>query len=100
MANIEDVLDSVKTIDGKMDTLIKWSGAVDERCKNHQEQTLNLHRTLYKNDSGIVAKVAKLWNGRKERTKLKDWLMKILGTVIGVSVLSFFAWLLWLYKKV
>ena len=100
MANIEDVYNRLGTVDNKMDTIIKWSGAVDERCKNHLQQTSELQNTLYKNDSGVVARVTRLWNGRKAAAKWKDWSMRVLGTLVAVSIISFVCWLLFIYKKI
>ncbi len=100
MASIEDVYNRLGTVDDKMDTIIKWSGTVDERCRNHLEETKDLKNTLYANPTGIVANVNRLLNGRKDRAKWKDWAMRVLGTLVTAFTLSFIYWLLFIYKKV
>jgi len=88
----------------KLDELLQWKAALDERCKAHREQTDDVRETLYGNPNGVVKKVNSLWNCKKsiqETQKLwKTTLVYILSRLTVASIIALIGWLLLVYKVI
>lgn len=101
MSNFEtEVKDGLKSMHGKLDKLLIWRAALDERCTAHREQTDDVRETLYGNPNGVVKKVNTLWNGKKHATKWKDFWMYVLKIIVAASIISLVSWLLLVYKVI
>ena len=88
----------------KLDELLLWKAALDERCKAHREKTDDVRKTLYGNPNGVVKKVNTLWNCKKnlqETQKLwKTTLIYILSRLTVVGIIVLIGWLLLVYKVI
>lgn len=89
-----------KKVISKLDELLLWKAALDERCKAHREQTDDVRETLYGNPNGVVKKVNTLWNCKKYASKWKDFWMYILKVVVAIGIISVVGWLLSVYRVI
>jgi len=71
-------------IDHKVDELLQWRSALDERCTSHRELTNEVRRTVYGNPgkaNGLQFTVSRLNSGRKFWSYILRGL--ILATIIA-----------------
>lgn len=101
MSNFEtEVKDSLNSMDGKLDELVTWKAALNERCKAHREQTDDMRETLYGNPNGIVKTVNNLWNFKKNASRWRDFWLYVLKIVVAAAVIASAGWLLAAYKVI
>ena len=92
--------EKLEQVDHKVDKLLQWKSAVDERCRAHRGLTDEMHRTLYSNPSGLEQEVARLVNCKTNISRWRDFFLFILKIVIASSIIGITAWLLQMYRSI
>jgi len=91
MSQLDDIQRDVRGLNTKMDSVIRWQGAVEERCKLHHEKTENIQRTLYGNperQDGLVSKVQCLIENKKRQITSRDFWFGVLQRVIVYVIIA------------
>lgn len=104
LAGIAAIADDTKTVNGKVDKLIKWQAAMGERCDYHRRDTDGMRKVLYgDSEDGLVSDVQRLKNCKnnlkESTTKWRNLLFRILGTIISTGIILVVIWLMGLYKN-
>lgn len=100
MSQLDEIQTDVRDLNTKMDSMGKWQGAVDERCKLHHETTGNIQKTLYGNperQDGLVSKVQCLIENKKRQVTSRDFWLGVLQRIIvyvllAVLTFGFYIW--------
>jgi len=83
----EEIYKKLEQIDSKVDDLLQWRAALDERCKAHQGQTSEVRRTVYGNPGGadgLQFDIKSLLNCKKRISRWRDfWLFFLRALAIG-----------------
>lgn len=102
MADLEGIHNTLTSVDTKLDDLLQWKAAMDERCESHREQTKEVREILFGNPgsdkSGLKTNVERLMNYKKNISRWRDFWMYILKVVLATAILSVAGWLLLIYK--
>jgi len=108
MSQLDEIHSELKTVHGtvdilnnKMELLIKWQGAVDERCKIKRESISNIKTTLFGNpakQNGLVSKVQCLMDNKKRQLTSREFWQGVLQKVITWAIIAVIVWALWTYK--
>jgi hypothetical protein len=102
MSDMQQVLDKLEEIDGKLDDLLRWKAGLDERCSGQREKTEELRREMFAAD-GLKQKVQRLWNCKGAlRDKVAMWQdfgMYVLKALIVAGLLAAIAIVMKVYKS-
>jgi len=99
MADFEQVVTKLDIINDKVDELLQWKAAMDERCFAHRQQTDELRNVVFSNP-GLKSKVERLWNGRANITKWRDFWLHVLRVLITTAIIGAVGWLLIVFKNI
>lgn len=92
MSEMQQIISKLDNINTKVDQLLLWKAALNERCDSHLKNTNEMHKTLYDNP-GIVSKVQRLENCKKflasNQSRWADFWMYLLKALVVISVVSF-----------
>lgn len=78
-------------IDGKVDKLLQWKSALDERCSAHRELTDEARQTIYGNpgkSDGLQFDVSRLVNCKVAISRRKQFWSYVLRAVIIVLIVG------------
>ncbi len=98
---LQQILDTVQATGKKVDELVKWQVAMDEKCLAHRGQTDDLKLTVYGNpgNNGLKDKVLKLWCCKKSMSRWRDFWMGVWRLVAAGLIIAVGTWLFLLYKN-
>ena len=93
----------LKQMNSKLDELLLWRAALDERCVAHREQTAEHRKVLFDNP-GLKSKVDRLWNCKHDlktrRENVINFFMGVLKLLVVAAIVGITVWLLYIYKTV
>lgn len=96
---LKDILEKVTSTDSKVDKLLQWKAALDERCSTRGHTLDRICKTLYNNSNGgLVGKVNSLLNCKESIRSTRAFFVTILQKVITYGIIAIIIWLLILYK--
>lgn len=95
---LEEIRDTVKAIDGKVNQLLIWKA---EHTKAHEliERDVAETRDILFENPGLVSKVDRLWNCKSSITERRKFWLEVLKYLIVAGIVAIVTWLLLLYKK-
>jgi hypothetical protein len=102
MSEMQQVLDKLEAIDGKIDDMLQWRAGLEERCQGHREKTDELRKEMF-DAAGLKVKVQRLWNCKGAlRDKVAMWQdfgMYVLKAIVVAGLLAVIAFGFKLYKS-
>jgi len=99
--NEQKIWQKLEQMDGKLDNLLQWRAAVDERCRAHHADTEEVRKTVYGNPgstNGLQFEVSRLMNCKKETRRWKDFWIFVLRSLVIFGIIGIIMWLMGLYK--
>lgn len=102
MSDISKIFKKLSEIDSKIDELLQWKAAQEERCVAHREKTEELRTEIF-GEEGVKIKVQRLLNCKgafRDRIALwRDFGMYVLKAIVVACLLAAIAFLLKTYKS-
>lgn len=98
-----DIKSSLDELHKKTDKILTWKEVHETQHETISRDLTGVRDTLYGNptaESGLVNRVARLWNCKKNISQWKAFWMYILRGVITASVFGMIVWFLTMYKEV
>lgn len=103
---LDGIATSTASINGKVDELLLWRAAMEERCTHHSRETISIKTTLYGRDGaagGLVTDVQRLKNCKEDKKRsevqYRGVILGVLQTLIATGIILVALWLMSLYRS-
>jgi hypothetical protein len=97
---LKNILAKVTSTDEKVDKLLQWKAALDERCLTRGENLERINKIIYGNpNGGLVSKVQQLINCKENIRSTRTFFLSILQKVIVYVIVAVIVWAMIQYKK-
>jgi len=103
---LQTILTGVQTANEKLNGLLEWKGAVEQRCKDRGTMLKDIKNAVFGNptpENGLVSKVQRLLNCKQNTSQSKiDWRqfwLSVLSRLIVWGTISTIGFALFIYKS-